>query len=66
VKSLSAPPASTEIPLGQTRLDIPWVGTASTRAAEVRRGRISAQGLILGIGVIVLLLLAALRKSFPG
>lgn len=66
VKSLSAPPASTEIPLGQTRLDIPWVGTASTRAEKVRRGRISAQGLILGIGVIVLLLLAALRKSFPG
>jgi hypothetical protein len=61
-----AEPASAEIPLGQTRLRIPWVGNASTRAAEVTRGRISAQGLLLGIGMLLLLLLAALRRSFPG
>ena len=61
-----AEPASSEIPLGQTRLRIPWVGNASTRAAEVTRGRISAQRLLLGIGMLLLLLLAALRRSFPG
>ena len=61
-----AEPASAEIPLGQTRLRIPWVGNASTRAAEVTRGRISAQRLLLGIGMLLLLLVAALRRSFPG
>ena len=61
-----AEPASAEISLGQTRLRIPWVGNASTRAAEVTRGRISAQRLLLGIGMLLLLLVAALRRSFPG
>jgi hypothetical protein len=61
-----AEPASAEISLGQTRLRIPWVGNASTRAAEVTRGRISAQRLLLGIGTLLSLLVAALRRSFPG
>jgi membrane glycosyltransferase len=61
-----AEPASAEISLGQIRLRIPWVGNASTRPAEVTRGRISAQRLLLGIGMLLLLLVAALRRSFPG
>lgn len=60
-RTLSAPPASAEIPLGQTRLRIPWVGEASTRAVEVKQGLISAQRLLLGIGILLLLLLAVVR-----
>ena len=63
-RTLSAPPASAEIPLGQTRLRIPWVGEASTRPAEVKQSLISAQRLLLGIGILVLLLLAVVRLGF--
>lgn len=63
-RTLSAPPASAEFPLGQTRLRIPGVGEASTRAVEVKRGLISAQRLLLGIGILVLLLLAVVRLGF--
>ena len=59
-----AEPASSEISLGQTRLRIPWVGEACTRAAEVIRGRISAQRLLLGFGILLLLLLAVVRLGF--
>ena len=63
-RTLSAPPALAEIPLGQTRLRIPWVGEASTRPAEVKQGLISAQRLLLGIGILLLLLLAVVRLGF--
>jgi hypothetical protein len=63
-RTLSAPPASAEIPLGQTWLRIPWVGEASTRPAEVKQSLISAQRLLLGIGILVLLLLAVVRLGF--
>ena len=60
-RTLSGPPASSETLLGQTRLRIPWIGEASTRGTEVIRGRISAQRLLLGIGILLLLLLAVVR-----
>jgi hypothetical protein len=63
-RTLSAPPASSETLLGQTRLRIPWVGEASTRPAEVKQSLISAQRLLLGIGILVLLLLAVVRLGF--
>ena len=63
-RTLSAPPASSETPLGQTRLRIPWVGEASTRAVEVTEGWISAQRLLLGIGILLLLLVAVVRLGF--
>lgn len=63
-RALSAPPASSETLLGQTRLRIPWVGEASTRAAEVKQGWISAQRMLLGIGILLLLLVAVVRLGF--
>jgi hypothetical protein len=60
-RTLSAPPASSETLLGQTRLRIPWVGEASTRAVEVKQGLISAQRLILGFGILLLLVVAVVR-----
>ena len=59
-----AEPASVEISLGQTRLRIPWLRNASTRAAEVTRSLISAQGLLLAIGILLLLVVAVVRLGF--
>ena len=60
-RTLSAPPASSETLLGQTRLRIPWVGEASTRGTEVTEGWISAQRLLLGFGILLLLVVAVVR-----
>lgn len=61
--SLIASPAATEIKLGDTKLHVPSVGTASTQPAEVTQGVISAQRLMLVVGLAGVLLVAAVRYA---
>lgn len=56
-------PAGAEIKLGNTRLRVPAVGTASTQPAEVTKGIVSAQRLFLIAGFVVFLLVTAIRLA---
>ena len=65
-RTWTAPPSCSETPLGRTRLRIPWVGEASTQATDVAEGLISAQWLLLGIGILFIVWVAAVRFRFAG
>ena len=56
-------PADPEIKLGNTKLHVSAVGTASTQSVEVTQGVISAQKLMLVIGLGGVLLVAAVRYA---
>jgi membrane glycosyltransferase len=58
---LFKPPAVAEIKVGSTKLHIPAIGTGSTRPAEVTQGVISAQRLMLLIGMGGVVLVATAR-----
>jgi hypothetical protein len=47
-------------------LRIPWVGEASTQATDVTQGLISAQWLLLGLGILFTVLVAAVRLGLAG
>jgi membrane glycosyltransferase len=65
-RTWTAPTSCSETPLGRTRLRIPWVGEASTQATDVTQGLISAQWLLMGIGILFIVWVAAVRYGFAG
>lgn len=65
-RTWTAPPGSSQTWLGRTRLRIPWVGEASTQANDVTQGLISAQWLLLGLGILFTVLVAAVRLGLAG